>query len=196
MMIIKKFVFLIAILTAVAFTTRDSVSKSTSVVITAESSLFVKGTTNVSNFSCVFNINKFKNPIQVTYHLKSDKMVFNKTALILETDCFDCGGKAINSDFQKILKADRYPQIKLYLKEISQIENTLDVHALVNIEIAGITKSYKIPVKVKNNETLRIAGDLRISLSDYNLEAPKKIFGLISVDDKIEIHFQLGVIEK
>lgn len=195
-MIFRRFVFLFSILTTLAFTTRDSVYQSTSVVLSSESSLYVKGTTNVSNFSCVFNVNKFRNPIQVTYRMEGGKMAFHKTVLILDNDCFDCGGKAINSDFQKILKSDKHPQIKLYLKEISQIENSINVHALVNIEIAGISKGYKIPVKVKNKESLYISGNLALSLADYKLESPKKLFGLISVDDTIEIAFELGVKEK
>ena len=180
---------------ALAFTNRDSTIKSTSVFINTESSLLVRGTTNVSTFSCIFNINKFKNPISVVYQIENDKIKFNKTALILDTACFDCGGKAINSDFRKILKSDSHPQLFLLLKEISQLENNSDVQASIDIEIAGITKGYKIPVKVKNNKGILITGDLGISLADYKLEAPKKLFGLISVDDKIEIFFQLLVHE-
>ncbi|WP_308991163.1 YceI family protein [Mariniflexile litorale] len=195
-MIIKKVLFLISILTTIAFTTRDSIIKSTSVIITPQSSLKVKGTTNVSDFSCVFNINKFKNPIQVFYHVENGKIVFNKTALVLENDCFDCGGRAINNDFQKILKSDKYPQITLFLKEINQTENMRDVQASINIEIAGVTQDYKIPVKVKKSNDLFISGDLVIRLSDYNLETPKKLFGLISINDIIKIDFQLLIREK
>jgi hypothetical protein len=195
-MTVKNFILFVFIITACAFTNRDSDFKNTSVVITTESSLMVKGTTNVNTFSCIYDIDKFKNPIQVFYHLESDKMIFNKTALVLDSNAFDCGGKAINNDFKKILKADKYPQITLFLKEISLFENSKDLHASVNIQIAGITKPYKIPVKFKKNNHMLISGDLAISLTDYNLEAPKKLFGLISVDDKIEIKFQLVVQEK
>ncbi|MEN3324390.1 hypothetical protein VP395_11680 [Mariniflexile soesokkakense] len=195
-MIIRRFMFLVSIVTALAFTTRDSIIKNTSVIITTESSLVVRGTTNVNTFSCAFNINKFKNPIQVFYKVEEGEIVFNKTALVLDNNCFDCGGKGINSDFQKILKSEKHPQIILSLKEISQLENKLEVKALVDIQIAGITKGYKIPVKVKKNNGILVTGDLAISLADYDLEAPKKLFGLISVDDKIEIFFQLTVKEK
>lgn len=195
-MVLKKVILYAFVLMALAFTNRDSAITNTTVIITSDSSLVVRGTTNVSTFSCVFNINKFKNPIQVNYYMDGDKMAFNKTALILETSCFDCGGKAINSDFQKILKSDKYPQITLFLKEISQIENTLDFQALVNIDVAGITKTYKIPVKFKKNNDMLITGNLAISAADHNLEMPNKLFGLIYVNDKIEIYFQLTIQEK
>lgn len=190
----KKLILFLSIFIAFAFTYRDSSFQNTLVVLSSESTLNVKGTTNVSNFSCTFNVDKFKSPIQVYYKIEANKMVFDKTILVLDSNCFDCGGKAINNDFKKILKAETYPHIKLYLKEISLKENSKEVNALVNIEIAGITKSYKIPVKIKNN--LLINGSLDISLADYKLESPKKLFGLIAVNDKISINFQLDVKER
>ena len=189
----KRILFFISIIILLAFTKRDAITKNTSVIITSESSLLVRGTTNVNTFTCEFNINKFKNPIRVVYHIEDDKMIFNKTALILNSDCFDCGGKAINNDFKKILKSNKYPQILLFLNEISHFENKSYVQASLEIEIAGITKNYKIPIKVKKNKEMLITGDLTVSLVDYNLEAPKKFFGLIFVEDIIEIYFQLEI---
>ncbi|MDO7171725.1 YceI family protein [Mariniflexile sp. AS56] len=195
-MIVNRILFFISVLTVLGFTTRDSSLKKASVVITPESSLVVQGKTNVSTFSCAFNTNKFKNPMQVFYELDGGNMVFSKTALILENNCFDCGGNAINKDFQKILKSNKHPQIILLLKEIIPAENKMNVQASITIEIGGVTKGYKIPIKIKNVDGLLISGDLDIRLSDYNLETPKKLFGLIAIDDTIEINFQLMVREK
>ncbi|WP_341215503.1 hypothetical protein [uncultured Wocania sp.] len=191
----KRILFFISIIIMLAFTNGDATLKSTSVVITPESSLLVRGTTNINTFTCEFNINKFKNPIKVIYHIEDDKMIFDKTALILDSDCFDCGGKAINNDFKKILKTNKYPQILLYLNEISLFDDESDVKASIDIEIAGIKETYKIPVKIKKNNEILITGGLAISLTDYNLVAPKKLLGLISVNDKIQIYFQLLVKE-
>lgn len=194
-MIVKKFILLVYIVMALAFTQGDSAIKSTSVIITPESSLMVQGTTNVNTFTCFFDINKFKNPIPVIYYMENGKMQFKKTILILDNSCFDCGGKAINNDFQKILKSDKHPQIFMLLKEISNFEGNGEVMALIDIQMAGITKTYKIPVKVKNNDKLLITGNLAISLNEYGIEPPKKFLGLVTVHDKIEIFFQLAVRE-
>ncbi|MDD7884426.1 YceI family protein [Flavivirga sp. 57AJ16] len=191
----KRTLFLISVFMVLAFTNGDATLKSTSVIISSESSLLVRGTTNVNIFTCEFNINKFKNPIQVIYHVEGNKIIFDETALILDNDSFDCGGKAINNDFQKILKSNKYPHISLLLNEITHFDNELDVRASIDIEIAGTTKNHKIPVKIKKNNGMLITGDLVVSLTDYNLEAPKKFFGLISVNDEIKIYFQLAVRE-
>ncbi len=135
-------------------------------------------------------IDKIKNPIPINYHHNNGIITFSKTLLTLNNIHFDCGGKGINNDFNKILKSDEYPHISLNLKEISPL-NTTTVEATIAIDIAGITKTHKIPVKFQQNKNIAVVGNLTISMSDYNLNAPKKIFGLITVDDTIDISFEL-----
>ena len=180
-----------------AFTADNVLLKNTSIMITTESLLVVRGTTNVSTFTCGFDVSAFKRPISVTYRIENDKWVFDKTALVLNNECFDCGGKTINNDFQNILKSKVYPQITLYLNEITDLENqSNNVLAFIDIEIAGITKKHSVPVKFKKDKDLLITGNLALSMEDYNLIAPKKLFGLITVHDTIKIYFQLAIQEK
>lgn len=193
----KVLVAAVVVLLLMAITASKAIFNSTSVIVTPESSLLVRGTTNVNTFTCEFNVLKLNNPIQVFYKKVGNRLVFDRTALILDNHSFDCGGKAINNDFQKILKSKKYPQIILYLNEITVLENqTDDVLTSIDIEIAGITKKHSVPVKFKKAEDMLITGDLTLSMADYNLEAPKKLFGLITVHDTIKIYFQLAVREK
>ncbi|WP_242085231.1 YceI family protein [Aestuariivivens sediminis] len=192
----KKILFIGLMLSLLAFATSDAVFERTSVIVTSESSLEVSGKTNINRFTCDFDVNKLKNPIEVIYYLKHNKMVFNKTVLVLENECFDCGGKALNNDLQKILKTNQYPQITLFLNEISELEAHSDnILANIDITIAGINKNYKVPLTFKKDKGMLITGDLTLSMQDYNLEAPKKLFGLVTVQDEITIDFQLAVRE-
>ncbi len=99
----------------------------------------------------------------------------------------------INKDFKNVLKTEEYPQISLRLKEINQADTSKNLNVLVNLQMAGLTKPYHIPVEVikTSKETLLIKGGLNISLKDYNLESTKKLFGLITIEDNIEIDFSL-----
>ena len=114
----------------------------------------------------------------------------------MENDCFDCGGKGINNDFQQLLKSDMYPETLINLKEIS-IDNTSEntVQALLEIRIAGVTNACKVPIKLTGEDTLLVEGVLNLNICDFNLEPPKKALGLIVVKDIIEINFQLVVQE-
>ncbi|MBD0833327.1 YceI family protein [Aestuariibaculum sediminum] len=187
----KKVVFLVFMLATLAFTNKDTAIKNEAVVVSSKSSLVVKGTTNVHAFKCVFDSKRIENPVSVTYFSQGDRLKFKETALILNSGCFDCGGKGINKDFKSILKAETYPEIKLILKETFGLNQKKNLQTLVDVEIAGITNEYKIPVKVNDSDKLQVIGTLTLCLSDFNLEQPKKMFGLITVDDQITIDFDL-----
>lgn len=189
----KKILFVLSIFLIFAFTKSDAGIQNTKVSILPESTLVVNGTTNVNSFQCVFNTQKLKNPVSVSYVLASGKLKFKETALVLDNYCFDCGGKGINRDFQSILQTNHYPQIRLILKEITELNRNNKVQTLVDVEIAGVKNEYLIPVKIKKEAHTIIEGSLNLNLSDYKLTAPKKMFGLIAVDDEIAIDFSLVV---
>lgn len=190
----KKILFFVSLIAILAFTVVKV--GNTSVLITPSSKLLIKGKTNITNFKCEFNVLKLKNPIPVFFEKIDDKIVFHNTALILDNVCFDCGGKGINNDFQDLLKSKIYPQTLIKLKEISKDRNDENqILALLDISIAGVTKSYQIPVELEEDDALLIEGVLSLNICDFNLEPPKKALGLIVVKDIIEINFQLIVKE-
>jgi polyisoprenoid-binding protein YceI len=192
-MVLKKILLLFITLLLFSFNASDT-TKTCTILITTESSLTIKGSSNINSFSCHYSIDKIKNPIPVNYHHNNGSITFSKTLLTLDNVYFDCGGKAINNDFNKILKSKEHPQILLSLQEINPI-NTTTIEATLAIAIAGTTKTHKIPVNFQQNENILVSGNLSISLSDYNLKAPKKLLGLITVDNTIDISFKLLIKE-
>ncbi|MFI1773573.1 YceI family protein [Thalassobellus citreus] len=187
----KNIVYIFSILLLVSFTNRGT-AKSTSVIITPKSKLVVKGKTNINTFDCVFNVTNLKKPIPVFFEIEDHKMVFKKTELVLNNACFDCGNKGMNKDFQDLLKSKKYPEIFLKLKEIEKIdkENAF-LNATIEIEIAGVVKQYQTPVILDNKNELFVKGLLTLNICDFNIEPPKKLLGLICVNETIEIDFQL-----
>ncbi|MDB9960755.1 YceI family protein [Oceanihabitans sp.] len=192
----KKFFFIIMLFLSLAFA-KNVVIKSTSVVISSQSQLIIKGSTNVNEFKCHFNIEEVNNPIPLSFVLKEDRLIFEKALLMLDNSCFDCGSRVINKDFMNLLKSEEYPKIVLELKEIKKDSRTdCIVHALIEIVIAGESKSYFIPVELKDDKIINVTGALNLNICDFNLEPPKKALGLIVVSDIIKINFDLVVEEK
>jgi len=191
----KKFVYFFSIFLLLAFTNRGIV-KSTSVLITSNSKLVVKGKTNVNTFDCEFNVTTLKNPIPVFFQIEDNKMVFKKTELVLENACFDCGNKSMNKDFQELLKTNAYPNIFLKLKELETIDKEDSfLQATIELEIAGVKKQYQIPVTLEEKNNLFVKGILELNICDFNITPPKKLLGLICVNETIEIDFQLLIKE-
>jgi hypothetical protein len=189
----KKIVYILLVLSTLAFTSKLIINN-TSVLIAPESELVIKGTTNINSFKCEFNIKEINKPIALYYKVEDDRMVFEKAKLVLDNECFDCGNKGMNRDFKKLLKSDEYPEIELQLKEINK-DNASTVKALLELHIAGKSKSYYLPLKVMDKDNISVSGVLKVDITDFNLEAPKKALGLIVVSNDVEISFQLNFTE-
>ena len=189
----KKIVCILIVLTTLAFTT-ELVVDNTTVLITSESELVIKGTTNINSFKCKFNIKEINKPIPLSYKVIDDRMVFEKAKLVLDNECFDCGNKVMNRDFMKLLRSDEYPEIELQLKEVNK-NNGSHINALLELRIAGKSKSYHVLLMVKDTYDIFVSGTLKVDITDFNLEAPKKALGLIVVSDHVEISFQLNFSE-
>ncbi|MEP3838325.1 MAG: YceI family protein [Algibacter sp.] len=186
----KKMLFYIFIFVTMAFT--SSKTETTSVIIAPSSKIVIKGKTNVNSFDCQYNVLNLKEPIPVNFKVYNNKLIFKNTILVLESSAFDCGGPGINTDFKKILQSKTYPQIFITLQEISiDPKNKSLVNAQINLEIAGITKPYSVPVKLDGEDALIIEGVLSLNIRDFNLHPPKKALGLIVVKDTIDISFYL-----
>ncbi|TDU33807.1 YceI-like domain-containing protein [Gelidibacter sediminis] len=192
----KRLLYLLPLLVLVSFTGLETVNNSTSVRITPQSKLHIKGTSNVTDFTCQYNIKNLNKPIRIHYVSTADVIKFKKSELILENSGFDCGGKGINRDFHDLLKSNTYPEITLSLKQIKLKPDTKNIaDATVQIEIAGQKHTYHMETKFHKDNGWHISGVLKLNIKDFQLEAPKKMLGLIVVSEEIEINFKLVVEE-
>ena len=189
----KRIYLIVMFLILTAFsTTYLSEKKSLVIEVKSESEVSISGTSNINSFNCYYNVANLEDPISVSFESRENKMLFQSTVLELESDCFDCGHKAINKDFKKLLKTDLYPKIKLKLiaiEKASKLSNTYN--AQVKIHIASCANTYTFPVQVTKDKDIQIKGRLSLDLRDYNLEAPKKMMGLIVVDHDVEVNLNL-----
>lgn len=179
-----------------AFTESADEVKEATINFSSDSYLKIKGKTNVNNFNCAFNIDAFSDAIKVNFKEYDSSIKFSKAILRLSNIEFDCGGKAINKDFNKLLNTEEHPQIVLNLKEITKIEEDVNsITATVEITICKISKTYKIPVSVDHEKGLYVSGLMPININDFNLKAPKKMLGMIKVSPRIQIEFSLKINE-
>jgi hypothetical protein len=178
--------FIISGIAQTEFETRE-------ITILPNSNLSISGTTNINEFECDFNTLYFKGQdFKVHYSKNENVLHFKNSILPLENSNFDCGNRKINKDFHDLLQTKKHPKILLKLKEIdmSQGKNAL---VKLTFNIAGIDKDYEFPIEITRNKQLCFDGKLQLNIKDFNLEAPSKIFGLILLDEKIVINFNLNI---
>lgn len=167
-------------------------SRNTSVHILPNSKLTITGDTNISDFTCAFDPEMIPSAKKVKVTEKHDELFFENAVLKLDNTGFDCGSKGINRDFHALIKTDDYPFILLELKKLT-MNSPKEAVADVLISIAGKKKNYKLPVEIIDGEIPQYRGNLSLNINDFNLEPPKKMFGLIVVKEDIDINFNLNV---
>jgi len=166
-------------------------------IIQSESSIVIEGNSNVTNISCRY-ATPF--PVDTLFHtstLKEATFLVSGDSLKMEIDLFDCGKKAINRDLRKTLKYKSYPTITAWINKIF-VGNKNFPSATISVKIANVVQNYEVPlVAIEDEETItRISGEQEIRLSDFKLNAPNALFGLIKVSDIFNVRFNLHIGKK
>lgn len=159
------------------------------------STLKINGTTNVHDFSCLSK--QVFEPREVfSVPGNGRNLCFQQAELALKASNLDCGSQGINRDMQKALKADRHPHIFLRVHEVQTPANnyswqSLTVHA--SLTLAGLQRNLSIPVQYQQQSPhrARVRGTYQLHLTDFGIEPPKAMLGLIQVKDLLLLEFDL-----
>lgn len=165
------------------------------------STITIYGKTNINSFQCSMDQPAVNDAIVVKNLWSNQKLEFEGLKLKYRVDAFECGIHAMNSDFQELLKADEEPYLFLQLNSISLHSNNdafeeLDVDAEVIVYLAGVEKTIHVKGgKVYNHSSahMTLQGDKGLLMTDFNIEPPTKMFGMIKVTNDIEIEFEIGM---
>jgi len=126
--------------------------------------------------------------LQVSILRNNSKIVLDGAKLAIKSTGFDCAHKMITKDFKTILKADEYPHIVINVKEINTIKESIT--AKLHVKIAGVEKEYVVPITYNPNNG-NVKGLLKLNIQDFQLKSPKKLLGMVVVNDNVEINFNL-----
>lgn len=168
------------------------VEKISKIEILPESSISIYGDAKVTAFTCLFDIDHLEVSESIFLRKSNSQYFFKNADLTLENRGFDCGQKGRNEDFHKMVRSKKYPEMRLTLKKaVFETDNTSNV--TVEIYIAGTKQIYTVPVEISGDEIRRFRGRLKLNIRKFGLKPIKKMFGLIRVQDIIEIRFDLKI---
>lgn len=156
-----------------------------------KSRLWIEGSTNVNKFSCR----------AASY----DTMVSSPVAereLDVEVDIevrgFDCGKRRMNRDLYETLLSEKHPFISFEYTSTHSItyddsEDLYDLMVIGYLTVAGHKKKIEFPMQayVQDDGTLRATGKTELRMTDYNVEPPTALLGMVRVDDLLSVHFEL-----
>lgn len=163
------------------------------------SKVSIDGTTNVKDFICA-SAKLFAPQNAELKQGDSEKISFNNAALEFNTSSLNCGNNGMNRDMMKAMKADRFPVISVKLTD-AQMERgkTLSLSGWttikinVSISMAGSTKNAFIIVQGKQtgNGRYRFVGQYSMLMTDFGINPPTALFGMVKVMDAIIVRFDL-----
>jgi hypothetical protein len=163
-------------------------------LISVNSSLSVNGSTNVNKFSCDI---PSCDPADTLTVARSEKGITLTGSINPSTLSFDCHKAMMTHDLRKTLKAKKYPKLHirfLSLSELPQLSiKPVSITGKVEIEIAGIAKTYTVNYQLSEDEykTINLIGAQDLDFSDFKLVPPHKFGGLIKTKNQLTVAFHL-----
>lgn len=162
-------------------------------VIERNSTLAIDGSSNINKFTC--DIQEYVKPdtLKAVNDQSRKRYMFNNSQLSVDIKRFDCHQKYITSDFRKMLKADDYPSLVIRFISLDDFSQDGVVKGLVDIELAGKKKRMELNYNCSHvgANQLRLQGVKKMMFSDFELVPPRKIGGLIKINEEIIVNFNL-----
>lgn len=141
------------------------------------------------------NINRFR-LINQSPQIKTDNSFKNNGArdIQIPVNDFTAANNHMLKDFFNMVKAEEYPYIQIAIEPRNRADFD-ETSGLTNfrtkISLAGNSNNYTIPCEIVScdNSAYLLKGQLKIELTDFNIDPPEKVFGAIKVNNEVFINF-------
>jgi hypothetical protein len=168
-------------------------------VVLKSSSLEITGHTNINRFTC--EVPQYTEADTLSFFAEGDKDpaagIPLSGNLRLDIDQFDCHNRIMTGEFKKTLQYGRYPQLTISFINLEKMPGFTSapetIKGRVEIRIAGVTKSFEIDYTASRSGRCAVAltGVRALSFRDFALIPPRKMGGLIKVNDSLRVRFTL-----
>ena len=169
--------------------------------IGSDSELSITGTSNVTKFCCSSSQSFPQGDL--SYEWSSDsRITISNARLVIDANNLDCGHKGITRDFKKTLLVEDHPNIVFLLHEVALRRDIVAAESDWNwavadteIIIAGCSnhKFLDVQFKMQPDNSIALRAFTRLCVSDFGLESPKPLLGLIKVEDEVDVEIFMTV---
>jgi len=152
-------------------------------VIVTKKVITVSGQTSIGGFNCDYAKNGLKDTLYIDHTKFLKELIFD-----IPVNDFACGNFLLNRDFRKTIKAEEFPTAKV---RVSNLKSNYG-HYTCDLSVGLVGKHLKFPALVLKRTAEGVSGKLILSFEDLELETPKKMGGLIKVEEELHLEIQLG----
>lgn len=164
-------------------------------LVTEESRLQIKGSSNINNFQCMALSYTGKDTLyEVPASALEPASLYG--IIKLKTEGIDCRNNLITDGFMETVKAEEYPEIRISLLSLQKdrmYAEAQTINGMVEINIAGVSRKYPLKgnLQVLDDDKLYLQGQQKLKLSDFGLQPQTRMLGMIKVEDQVAVNFQL-----
>ena len=119
-----------------------------------------------------------------------------RLSVIVPVEGLDGGRNKMNRDLKNALNYDEYKNIRFEWGDIRLTGKTdIGWHAEVegSVTVAGVTRAVSFDADLSYNEWSQVVakGRVPLKMTDFDVDPPTALFGVIRTDDEIEIKFEI-----
>ncbi|NBC18616.1 MAG: YceI family protein [Bacteroidetes bacterium] len=162
------------------------------------STLQIDGTSSVNAFTCVAETVDGHGRLATTpARLASTERRQPQAELTVPVHALDCGKDRMNEDLYEAIGASEHPTIRYRLDEADLLErvgeDTYRLRTRGWLSLAGEERPIEMTVVGKRigDGQYAVQGSKTLLMSDFGIDPPSALLGLIKAHDRIEVHFDL-----
>lgn len=179
------------------FTLSGNAQGSRKISILPQSKITLHGVSNVNSFICEVCTTEEVTVMDLSFTGNGVNLLFDENAYRIPIKNFICENNRMTRDLQQALNMAEYPSMSLELKSLSALIDTTQIpRAKLKITLAGKSNTYDLTYQsTKLSENFyRVVFVREFNMSDFGIEPPTVMLGLIKVKEKIEIELDLYIL--
>jgi len=162
------------------------------------STLSIAGSTNVNRFCC--RVIEYTGPDTIVSVKEAGAIsaaVPLRGVLCINIADFNCSNRIMTAEFKKTLKYHQYPQLKILFVSLEKMPSfgieAESIKGCVEVELAGVCRKFEISYSScrTGDAEMDLVGSRTFGFSDFGLTPPRKMGGLVRVNDRLDVEFRL-----
>lgn len=166
-------------------------------IVEKTSTMSIAGSTNINKFCC--QVTEYAGPDTLMTVREGAKATGVSLQGLLRIDIkdFDCRNRIMTSEFKHTLKYQQYPQLIIHFLSLDRLpsagQDNEAVKGWVEVELAGACKKFEISYTSckSGGSDFELIGVRTFGFSDFGLRPPRKMGGLVRVNDQLDVQFTL-----
>jgi hypothetical protein len=164
-----------------------------------DSKIWIEGNSNVNRFTCAAE--KYRGEARIYSESlgeiagRADEQV--RLELNIPVRSFECGRSRMNRDLYDALKSDEFFYITFEFQSAETLSGNgndsfrLKVSGILTVAGTSREITFESDGFILENNRVRAVGDKTILMTDYNVEPPTGLLGLVRAENSLTVHFDL-----